>query len=432
VDPHSGWPLDLDDLRPYYDRAWKLCGFHDTSDVAAAVRRQLGPSNVRAFGPATTPYAWRFAPSDGGLFFDFGRAYHDTLRRAANVTVLLHANLTRFETDDREAHIRTVRVQSLNGMVGNVTARSFVLSCSGLENPRLLLACGADRSPGIGNAHGLVGRYFMEHSRALAATIYTTDRLASIQNTLTEFVGHDGVRYQTGLTLSDRAQREHGLLNCSAVFGYTGVPNAGITAAQDVWRNLRDGHWPSDVEDDAWYIVRDTQSIGANLERQLDGRPLVLPISSADVVVDIEQVPDPESRVGISRTTRDVLDMPTAVVDWRVSELERETVRRFMIEIGSDFARSGIGRLRLAPWLDPAAAAWKHAIVETFHYMGTTRMAESPLAGVVDTDCRVHGIDNLFVAGSSVFPTGGQVNPTLTIVALALRLADHLGERGAA
>jgi choline dehydrogenase-like flavoprotein len=94
--------------------------------------------------------------------------------------------------------------------------------------------------------------------------------------------------------------------------------------------------------------------------------------------------------------------------------------------MATEFARLHIGRTQLDTWLEEGAAISDEAVIETYHYIGTTRMADDPRRGVVDADCRVHGILNLFVAGSSVFPTGGTANPTLTIVALALRLSDHL------
>jgi choline dehydrogenase-like flavoprotein len=100
-----------------------------------------------------------------------------------------------------------------------------------------------------------------------------------------------------------------------------------------------------------------------------------------------------------------------------------------MMHLGADFARRRVGRLRLEPWLDAGTDEWGRSIEETYHYIGTTRMSTGARDGVVDTDCRVHGVDNLYVAGSSVFPTAGHVNPTLTIVALALRLAEHLNAR---
>jgi choline dehydrogenase-like flavoprotein len=112
--------------------------------------------------------------------------------------------------------------------------------------------------------------------------------------------------------------------------------------------------------------------------------------------------------------------------NWHLGEMERRTAARFASFVGAEFARLGIGRCRIEPWLQDDRLPMRTALHETYHYIGTTRMADDPSAGVTDRNCAVHGMQNLFVAGSSVFPTAGQANPTLTIVALALRLADHL------
>jgi choline dehydrogenase-like flavoprotein len=161
---------------------------------------------------------------------------------------------------------------------------------------------------------------------------------------------------------------------------------------------------------------------GHSLDRQGGAS---LPSRSAIVLLDLEQAPDPDCRVMLG-SERDALGLRRVQVDWKLSELERRSARKLVELIGSDFARLGVGRCRLEPWLTDEHVAMTSALQETYHYMGTTRMSDDPASGVVDRQGAVHGMRNLFVAGSSVFPTGGQANPTLTLVALTLRLADHL------
>jgi choline dehydrogenase-like flavoprotein len=138
-----------------------------------------------------------------------------------------------------------------------------------------------------------------------------------------------------------------------------------------------------------------------------------------------EQQPNRDSRVTLS-DRRDALGLPMTRLDWRLTAADKASLRRNLRALGAEFAAAGIGRLHLTL---PEGDAWPEELTGGNHHMGTTRMAADPRQGVVDADCRVHGIDNLYVAGSSVFPTCGAANPTLTIVALALRLADHLRER---
>jgi choline dehydrogenase-like flavoprotein len=154
------------------------------------------------------------------------------------------------------------------------------------------------------------------------------------------------------------------------------------------------------------------------------------------VIVRAEQAPNPASRVTLA-PTRDALGVPHAALEWRRSELDKRTVRLMAERLGTELARRGLGRLEPAPWLYDGSTAWpvdptvsSHPI-GGYHHMGTTRMSNSPAQGVVDRDCRVHGYANLYVAGSSVFATAGWANPTLTILALAHRLGDHLLARSA-
>ncbi len=424
--PQSGWPLPLETLAPYYARARAVCGLGTSwpSDAEMFGRLGLDPG-LAAPGDVETQL-WRFAPHEGGLFRNFGTAYREALAKAGNVQVLMHANLVGFATDPGARHVERIELRSLGGNGASIAARHFVLCAGGIENARLLLLPTAQAPAGLGNARDLVGRYLMQHDRAKAATIAVPDRLSRLQDLYNDFVGPDGIQYEVGLRLSGEAQRKAQVLNCSAVLQYDGDPAAGSTAAQDIWRKLREGRWTDDLGTKVWRVMSDLPAFGTNAERWLStGRHPLLPLLAARVTVDLEQLPDPDSRITLG-TERDALGLPRIVADWRVSDLERETARQFMIALGAQLGARGLGRLRIEPAFEQVGSDWVASADETYHYLGTTRMSADPSQGVVDPDCRVHGIDNLFVAGSSVFPTGGHVNPTLTIAALGLRLADHL------
>jgi choline dehydrogenase-like flavoprotein len=148
-------------------------------------------------------------------------------------------------------------------------------------------------------------------------------------------------------------------------------------------------------------------------------------------MIRAEQAPNPESRVRLD-SVRDALGMPRAALDWRPSRVDKDTVAALASVCSAEFSRLGMGTVTPSAWLDDSELMWpvdptvsKHPIAG-YHHMGTTRMSAAPAEGVVDADCRVHGYANLYVAGSSVFATGSWANPTLTIIALALRLADRL------
>jgi choline dehydrogenase-like flavoprotein len=167
-----------------------------------------------------------------------------------------------------------------------------------------------------------------------------------------------------------------------------------------------------------------------------DGDGPVPPLAAPPAGPAAEQAPDPDSRVLLGTDT-DVLGMPRARLDWRLGDLDVRSAAGLVDALGRETRRLGLGEVEPAPWLARPGEGWRtDALVSThpiggYHHMGTTRMADDPSRGVVDADGRVHGIDNLFVAGSSVFPTGGWANPTLTIIALAMRTADRLVARRA-
>jgi choline dehydrogenase-like flavoprotein len=141
-----------------------------------------------------------------------------------------------------------------------------------------------------------------------------------------------------------------------------------------------------------------------------------------------EQYPEPDSRITLSDQL-DALGLRKACIDWHLSELERKTARRMVETVGAEFERLNLGKLELSDWMRPEIEDWRSWVKEGNHHSGATRMADDPRQGVVDRNCRVHGIENLYISSSSVFPTTGTANPTFTIIALAIRLADHLKQK---
>lgn len=149
-------------------------------------------------------------------------------------------------------------------------------------------------------------------------------------------------------------------------------------------------------------------------------------VSRIRVNITFEPRPDPASRVRLG-SRRDALGQPQVQLEWRVDPTQKRDLRRIAASMGAAFARAGVGRMKLT--LDADDSGWRQPPRGSWHQLGCTRMSTDPTRGVVDPDCRVHSFANLHLASGSVFPTVGYANPTLSIVALAIRLADHL-ERG--
>jgi choline dehydrogenase-like flavoprotein len=226
--------------------------------------------------------------------------------------------------------------------------------------------------------------------------------------------------------LSEKAQEQYGLLAAAAVFQHE-HDRVDVAAARRLARALRDRRLPAGA-DVAGAVAGIPALAGALYRRQVrglhsaGGRP-----DRVWLEVWVEQAPRADRRVTLAGT-RDALGLRQPAVSWRCDPEELETSRQLTRWIAEDLHRLGVARVRELPAMTDDAA-WHADVHDAFHPAGTTRMADSPRDGVVDRDLQVHGVAGLHVLGASVFPTSGYANPTLTIVALALRLAGHLDER---
>jgi choline dehydrogenase-like flavoprotein len=235
------------------------------------------------------------------------------------------------------------------------------------------------------------------------------------------------IEYDVGFALTDEAQREHGLLNASVFVRYA----RGEQTAWEAAKRLRSALAARSRYDDL--VADGTRVLGLpsevpNVARRFLGFPLSHKRPVIRAFIDLEQEPTRESRLTLS-DERDALGCRRVQADWRISPLERRTAAFFGQFLHEELALLGLGRFKPADWLTSGTPLTDDHLIGTYHFIGTTRMSDDPREGVVNSDCRTHGIDNLYLAGCSVFPTGGHANPTLTIVALAIRLADHLRVR---
>lgn len=411
--PDSGWPFTRADLQPFYERAHARCQLgrfaYDAVDWDRDGVRPiaLDPERVRTA-------VFHYSPPTR-----FGDVYRADLERATNVTVFLNANAVDLETPAPPEHVRAVRVACLSGTGFRVRARAFVLAGGGIENARLLLLSNTVQTAGLGNGHDLVRRYFMEHlylDRA-ASILAHRERISDLYTR-----GHegDGHRIRGILGLAPTVQRRERLTNYCAVL----EDDSLRTAIQAVSTTLRHGRLRSTGV--AGY-VRNTLGYARSLAGARLRPTRRAPRYRLYLVKNVmEQAPNAESRVVLGND-KDRLGCPRVELRWHLSTLDKHTVHRAHALLAEELRRAGVGRLMSA--MGAEEDAWPRRLRGARHHMGTTRMHPDPRRGVVDADGRVHGIGNLYVAGSSVFPTSGAANPTLTIVALAIRLADHL-ERG--
>jgi choline dehydrogenase-like flavoprotein len=386
--PNSGWPISRQDLDPYYQRAHAVM--------------ELGPMDYDA---------QRTATDMGMVLFPF-----DPVR------TYLWGNVTNINRDSANPVVTDVSVRTLSGKNYTVSARFFVLATGGIENARMLLLSRDVETRGLGNGNDLVGRYFMEHISYRSGIIFQSGA-----EDLLEFYSaehdHGDVAVRGHISLPDKLIRE---LEIPMFRTEIEIVGSSILNTEASWsiRDLRESvaeqEWPEDL--------------GHHLMNILSGLDDIVFFSDdkarfpAAYFLDnyVEQTPNPDSRIELA-AEKDRLGLNLAAVNWRLSELDKAGIRKAHDVIAEEVGRSGFGRMRKElPEQENLLLAGADGGA---HHMGTTRMHDDPRLGVVDADCRIHGLGNMYVAGSSVFPCAGYINPTLTIVALAIRLGDHLKAR---
>jgi choline dehydrogenase-like flavoprotein len=419
--PHSGWPLNRADLDPWYALARRVLHTNE------------GPTIVEdGADEARLPYHFaksKFVHKRGlsSLRPRLGDVYLADLERAANVHVLLHANLLELATGSA-GNVSAAVVGTIEGKRARVQARHYVLACGAIENARLLLLSNSRLPAGLGNQHDLVGRFFMDHPRGRLGTI-TTDDPARIGDPYNRMVEVPGTPRPGDPCFSHAIQEEERLLNCRLrpqdYENDEAVPD-GVKAVREFRAGIKAGAFPGGSGTLAWRIAAGLGDVVPGVVRRLANRPVVAS-HRIDLEGFFEQAPNPASRITLSDTP-DALGQRRVRMDWQMTALDSRTFRRAAELFGSELARLGLGRLQLDPWLRDGSGGVPH-LGGAAHHLGTTRMSNDPRQGVVDGNCRVHGIDNLHVVGGSVFPTGGWAFPTFTIVALALRLSAHLRQR---
>jgi choline dehydrogenase-like flavoprotein len=316
-----------------------------------------------------------------------------------------------------------------------VQSHYIVLATGGLENARILLLSNTVQAAGLGNTNDVVGRYFMDHPWFTYAAVV---RFAAPDPPLPLFFGETPVRGAS--VFATLAAGEKLAATLQGVGGFRVVMQKmhrvpeGVDALKAVGNALSHFRLPPHLWDQIGNILRDRDIVADSLYRTVTGLktspfasadPTTGAITGATLDINIEQAPNAASRVTLS-DKRDALGQNRLVLDWRLTDTERRTYQRAQELVGLEFGRLGIGRVNAKALPDHG---WPEEMYGSRHHLGTTRMSDDPKTGVVDANCRVHGMENLYIAGRSVFPTSGYANPTLTIVALALRLGDELRRR---
>jgi choline dehydrogenase-like flavoprotein len=439
--PLSGWPISYDDVAAFYPRAntWSEAGQYQYDADAIFADKPL----FRGFSSSLvqTNSLERFScPTN------FGKRYRKRLQSASTLTLVLGANCTAVRLHAGGSGVSQLQLATLAGRTFSATADMYVLAAGGLENARLLLASRDVVTCGIGNEHDVVGRYYMCHLAGSVGQLIVNGPITSVRHSYE--VSPDGIYCRRRISAAPAEQRRRQLLNMVARLHFPRIAdpshrNAVLSGLYLVRSMIRYeyGRRLNDADSASWgdyaghvrnVLTGPLETIGflthwltrrTLAERKFPSVILRNASNRFSLEINSEQTPLADSRVTLIES-KDALGMPRLRVDWRYSTLDVVAARRTLELFQSEFARTGVGALTFDP--DSVEPDLVRFGAYGGHHIGTTRMGHDLKTSVVDNSCRIHSVDNLYIAGSSVFPTSSQANPTLTIVALALRLAGHL------
>ncbi len=388
---HSGWPFTRKELEPYFPRAQALVEagpfIYDQSEKWT---RAFGkPPLSLARGGVYTSWFQFSKTRNSVLPTHFGERYADDLKSVRGLSLYVHANVTALRLAHDASHLEVLEVGTLSGHRFHVRPKYTVLATGAMENARLLLASNDVAKSGIGNSYDMVGRFFADHPipRDAATMVIFGGDLARFY---ADFQNANGAVARATFAPSREFQVSRGVLgSLTTVDNSVELDNLGQAA-----------------------VAATASALGIDASSA----------KAFSLGCGMELAPDPERRLVLAQE-RDALGMQRLRLQMRISDRDFAHYRQTMAELGRQLLAAGTGMIRLDRNL---RAEWLEVIDWGNHHMGTTRMSDDPRHGVVDANLAVHGVPNLFIAGSSTFPTYGASNPTLNLVALTLRLADHL------
>ena len=435
----SGWPFSLNELDSYYDRAAKVMKLpayerfnydHWSKKVGPFESGMIQNENFK-------PVVVMFAKSPAR--FGHKTRHHKQIDKSKKITAYTWSNVVDLRLSDQHDQVDEVKIACLNGVKFSIKAKRVILACGGLENTRILLSANHQLPDGIGNQNGMLGRGYMDHPRAVHGTVKLTKKI-SLNHTLGLPVS--GGKMQLAYGLDNELQEKEELLN-----SYLSLEPNYSSFVRDFYKGfiklmkrlLRKGYSGKRLDFKKEQVADVPEMIYLLTPKEIlphsvyytyyklsrIARKFVSKLTHLTIVSYSDQDLLTDSRVYLGEE-KDKLGMRKLVLDWKISERSLKSSLRLIQLLDEHlkkhdlgYVEDGVNELKELPFTDAS------------HHIGTTRMSIDPAEGVVDPDCKVHGIKNLYVAGSSVFPTAGHANPTFTIAAMALRLADHLNGQSA-
>jgi choline dehydrogenase-like flavoprotein len=411
--PSQKWPISAQDIAAYYEEVERILGVNSlpfTSDLLSTLRRKTLPASedILVRFSKWAPFKRRNLAKTVGI----------EAMAHPGVTVFTHANVASLMTIAGKRHrIESARVRNYNHREFSLTADHFVVCAGTVESSRLLLC-----SPDIPNAHDQIGRYFHDHVAFIAAEFVSPGRERAIERLGPFYV--DGTLHTCKFEASSGLRVREGLLATNGYILIDEPAESGASAVRNLLRSIQRGQLKQGIGANVAPMLFGAGDVARLfLYSRFAGRRAVSKRATLRLTIDVEQAPDPQNRIRVSDQKEDALGIRTAIVDWRINEPERSTAARYSRIIRKYLEYS---QMNPSQWSQSDLEDIVPVMFDTNHAMGGLRMGTDALRSVVDRDLKVHGLDNLHVASCAVFPSGSSSNPTFTMMALTLRLADHL------
>jgi choline dehydrogenase-like flavoprotein len=409
------WPINEVDLAPYMSTAAKELGLSDNFfDIEPFLDKNGIPKEQLIDNVTSDLYTKMFQLTNKKRF---STLYREELGKQNNLRVYYNLNVVHIQLSSNGKDVSSIKCKTLSGKTVIIEAEKFILASHAIENARLLLNSNDIEKNGIGNKYDHVGRYFMEHIHIKASKLIPSEKFPKLYN---QSILKD-LNLNANISFTDEFLRDKNILQYYCRFLPVSIEEDVVESISDIRKDIN-SPFSRELYEDIGNVMNNI----AGVSKHIASRYGISNPKPAYYILDqrIEQAPNPNSRVVISKDL-DALGVPQANLQWELNEHDYRTFKVGQQKIIKEISMLGGGRFIVE---DITPELVDDRATGHYHHIGTTRMSESPLDGVVDSNCKVHNIKNLYLAGSSVFPTAGYSGPTMMIVALSLRLAEHLSK----
>jgi len=422
--PGSGWPFPKSILSKYYERALEIEGL-DKSILKDSDVWRSGDVTEPAFGQGIESFFSRFCPQP-----NFAKLHRRFLKSNPLATVYLHANLCEIELSASQNEIARLRCKTAGRPDSFFTASHFVFCLGGLETARILLQPLNSLSSAPWNRSSMLGHFFQDHLDVAVATLFPRrpkDFRLHFDNI---YLG--GFRYMPKIRADSRLQKKLQILAVGASFDPQSARQNTVETFRSTLHRYMRGEKRSFGKAEAGLTLEASDILIRKAWRYFRHRRAFNPDDlGIGLRVHCEQAPNSNSRVTLAED-RDATGLLKLCVNWRIGELELITIRNFVDHLARAMDVYEIAQVNILSERLQSVETLASYASDTFHHMGTVRMADSPQDGVVDSNCQLFGISNGYVCSSAVFPAGGFSNPTHTILALGVRLAEFISRKSTA